>query len=84
MEKVTRDNIEQHLFDFELELMGKTRVNLVDAYRWKFEFTMTRAQYMEFHGYAIKLIMKTLRISKNKALVAFERYWKEFGVRIKN
>lgn len=84
MAKVTRENIEDSIFSYMLETMGKTSLELVDAYNWRFEFTMTREQYIEFKKHCVELIMKTLRVSKNKALVAFERFWQQYGVRIKN
>ena len=83
MEKITRENIETHLFDYMLEVIGKTRIEILDAYNWRAEFTISRVKYTEFYEYSIKLIMKTLHISKNKAIVAFERFWKQYGVRLK-
>lgn len=84
MHKVRRENIGEHLFDHQLQMIGKTRIDIVDNDRWRFNFTMTRAQYMEFHKYAISMMMKTFRCTKRKALGTFEWYWQQFGVRICN
>lgn len=84
MEKVKRENIGEHLFDFELKMIGKTRMDIVDQDRWFFNFTMTRGQYIEFRKYAVSLMMKTFRCTKPKALNIFEWYWSCFGVRIKD
>jgi len=83
MEKVTRDNIEDHLFNRMLEVIGKTKVQLIDTYKYRFDFTMTREQYIDYQKYCIKLIMKILRVSKTKATVAFERFWIDYGIRLK-
>lgn len=84
MEKIRRENIGEHLFDYQLKMIGKTRVNVIDDDRWHIHFTMTREQYGQFKRYAVSLMMKTFRCNKNKALNIFEWYWQQFGVRIKN
>jgi len=84
MKKVRRENIGEHLFDHQLQMIGKTRVNVLDDDHWHTHFTMTRGQYIEFRNYAISLIMKTFRCNKNKAIANFEWYWSCFGVRIKD
>ena len=84
MEKVKRENIGEHLFDYQLQMIGKTRMDVVDDDRWYFHFTITRAQYGGFKGYAVPLMMKTFRCPKRKALEIFEWYWQQFGLRIKN
>ena len=84
MKKIKRENIGEHLFDHQLAMIGKTRVDLVDDDKWHFHFTMTRAQYIEFRDYAISLMMKTFRCNKNKAISNFEWYWQQFRVRIRN
>lgn len=84
MEKVKRENIGEHLFDYQLKMIGKIRMNVVDDDKWYSHFTMTRNQYIEFRKYAVSLMMKTFRCNKNKALSIFEWYWQQFGVKIKN
>ena len=84
MTKITRENIGAHLFDRQLEMIGKTRVDVIDAYRWRLSFSMTRKQYIDFHTYAVKLMMKTFRCPKSKALGIFEWYWAQFGMKIKS
>lgn len=84
MEKVKRENIGQHLFEYQLKMIGKDLTSLIDDDRWSFHFTMTRGQYIEFRKYAVSLMMKTFRCTKPKALNIFEWYWQQFGVRIRN
>ena len=84
MEKVKRENIGTHLAKYQFNMIGKDyeKVFLNDD-RWKFNCTMTRKQYMEFHRYAISLIMKTFRCKKSKAISNFEWYGSQFGIRLK-
>lgn len=84
MEKIKRDNIGEHLFDYQLKMIGKTRIDVLDDDKWYFHFTMTREQYVKFRKYAISLMMKTFRKSKSNCICIFEWYWEQFGVRIKN
>lgn len=81
--KITRSNIGDHLFDKQLEMVGKTRVDIIDDDRWRFNITMTRDQYWEFRAYAIKLLMKTFRVTKPKATKNFEWFIEMFGLRLK-
>jgi len=82
--KVNRTNIAEHLFDYQLEIIGKTRINVVDDDRWHHHFSITRTQYSEFSSYAIKLMMKTFRCNKTKAIANFEWYWSQFSVKIRD
>ena len=83
MKKVRREDIGKHLFDYQLQMIGKTRIEVLDDDKWYFHFTMTRGQYIEFRKYAVSLMMKTFRCNKNKAIGIFEWYWTQFGVRLK-
>ena len=82
--KIRRENIADHLFINQLEIMGKTKLEVLDTDRWKFLFTITRIQYTDFRDYAISLIMKIFRCNKNKAIGIFNWYWEQFGVKIRN
>lgn len=85
MEKVKRENIGTHLAKYQFNMIGKDYEKVfLDDDKWRFNCTMTRKQYMEFHKYAVSLIMKTFRCKKPKAVSNFEWYWEMFGVRIKN
>jgi hypothetical protein len=84
-EKVTRLNIADHLFTYQLSLIGKKKVDIIDMDpRWQSTTSMTRVQYLAFEKYAVSLMMKVFRIPKSKAKVNFEWYWAQFGIRIKN
>ncbi len=82
--KITRENIGDHLFDYQLEMLGKTRIDIVDRDTWRFDFTMTQEQLIDFTSYAIPLLQKTFKFNRRKALDTFEWFRMQFGVRIKN
>lgn len=82
--KITRENITESLIDSMLALIGKTRVEMVEAFNYKFDFTMTRAQYEAFYRYSIFVLQKTFHFNKRKAISNFDWWWKNFGIRIKN
>lgn len=81
--KITRSNIGEHLFDYQLSMVGKTRMNTLDDDRWRFNITMTREQHIQFKKYAVSLMMKTFRIPKPKATKNFEWFNGMFGLRLK-
>ena len=71
--KITRDNITNHLVEYQLKMVGKTLLDTLDDDMWYFNFTMTQDEHEEFRKYAIKLIRKT-----------FNWFNLQFGLRIKN
>lgn len=83
MEKITRMNVGEHLLDYQLKMIGKTRVDILADDRWYFNWTMTRAQLVEFKQYAIPLLQKTFKFNRMKAEKTFEWFRTTFGVRIK-
>ena len=82
--RITRENVADHLFDYQLEMIGKTRIDILDNDRWRFDFTMTQEQLVDFTSYAIPLLQKTFRYNRRKALDTFEWFRMQFGIRIKN
>ena len=81
--KITRSSIGEHLFDYQLQMVGKTRMNIIDDDRWRFNITMTREQREQFKKYAVPLLMKTFRINRTKAVYNYEWFIQMFGVRLK-
>ncbi len=82
--KIKRENLGPHLFDKQLDMIGKKRTDIVDSYMWRFDFTMSSEQLDEFTKYSIALIKKTLRVNKKKATEIFTWFLTNFGVRIKD
>ena len=82
MEKVKREAIGEFLFDKQLKIIGATRLSIIDQDQWRSKFPIKREEYSAFRDYAIKLMMKTFRCNKNKAIDTFNWYWLQFGVKI--
>jgi hypothetical protein len=82
--KITRENITSHLLEYQLNMIGKDLTCLIDDDMWRYNNIFKGSQYLEFKGYAVKLMMKTFRFTKNKANETFDWYWQRFGIRIKN
>jgi len=81
--KINRENISRHLIEKELEMVGKSMVDTVDDDKWYFNITMTRAQYIEFRRYSIKLIKKVFRCNTTRATDTFIWFYRAFGLRVK-
>ena len=82
--KITRDNITNHLVEYQLAMVGKTLLDTLDDDMWYFNFTMTQAEHEEFRKYAIKLIRKTFRCNRLNGEKTFDWFNLQFGLRIKN
>ena len=81
---VNRINIAYHLLDYQLELIGKKRVDMLDVEDWRKEWSLTRNQYDIFRDYSIKTLKKVFKYRKQKALDTFEWFYNHFGLKIKN
>ena len=79
---VTRNNIHDVLFDKQLEIIGKTRLDYLDDDKWWWNWTMTEEQYIEYEKWAIPLLMKVFHYKRGKARSTFHWFYKTFGVRI--
>lgn len=80
---VNRHNIAYHLLDYQLELIGKKRVDMLDVEDYRKEWSLTRNQYDIFRDYAIKTLKKVFKYRKQKAIDTFEWFYNEFGLKIK-
>lgn len=81
---VTRDNIGIHLFDYMLELIGKTREDVVNTENWRRKWFLTRNQYDILRDYSIKECKKVFKYRREKAEATFEWFYGKFGLKIKN
>ena len=82
--KVTRENIERHLLEYQLSLVGKTIMDTLDDDQWYFNITITREKFAEFEKYAIKLIKKVFRCNTSRAKKTFDWFNLNLGLRIKD
>ncbi len=84
LNKVNRENIGSHFFDVLLELIGKTRVNVIDTEDWRKSWSISRNNYDILRDSCIKEAKKTFKCNRTKAETIFEWFWKQFGLKIKN
>jgi len=84
LKKIKRETVGEHLFDKQLEIIGATRISVVDFDNWRVRFPIKRDEYDAFRKYSIKLMMKTFRCNKTKAIANFEWYWSQFSVKIRD
>lgn len=85
IEKIAnRENLEEKLFEFECYLVGKkpSEITIGNDF-WKEDNTISKEVYKQFKGFAILLIRKILHINKSKAELAFDKFYKQFGLRIR-
>jgi len=84
MAKITRNTVAEHLMDYQLRMLGKSRIDLIEDDRFLFNNTMTQEQLLEFKKYAIPLLQKVFHFRREKAELVFQSFRDLFGVRIKN
>ena len=84
MAKITRNTVAEHLMDYQLRMLGKSRIDLIEDDRFLFNNTMTQEQLLEFKKYAIPLLQKVFHFRREKAELVFHSFRDLFGVRIKN
>lgn len=82
MEKITRENISEHLVRYQLEMVGKTWEDAQTDQWWFSNITMTQDQFDEFMKYALPLVKKVFRCNKAKAQRTMDWFNLQFGLRI--
>jgi len=82
--KVNRTNISEHLVEYQLNMVGKTMLDVEGDEEWYTNNTMTQEQHEEFKRYAIPLIKKIFKCNKSRAEQTFGWFDLQFGLRIKN
>jgi hypothetical protein len=84
MKSVNRENIAEHLIDYQLEMIGKSIQEAYMTKEWYNKWTMTQEQHDVFKAYALPLIKKVFKCNKSRAENTFSWWDLQFGVRIKN
>jgi hypothetical protein len=81
---INRRNIQDHLVEYQLNMIGKTTDDIKDDEEWYYNNTMTEKQHELFKAYAIPLLKKVFKFNKAKAEQTFEWFNLAYGLRIKN
>jgi hypothetical protein len=84
MAKINRENIADHLLDYQLGMVGKSMQEAYMTKEWYSKWTMTQEQHDAFKAYAIPLLKKVFKCNKSRADDTFNWFDLEFGLRIKN
>lgn len=82
--KITRENITQHLIEYQLNMIGKTTNEAKKDENWYHNWTFTQQQCELFRAYAIPLIKKTFRCNSKKATETFDFFNLQYGLRLKD
>jgi hypothetical protein len=82
MEKITRENITDHLVKYQLEMVGRTWEDALADKQWMYNITMTQSQFDKFMEYAIPLMKKVFRCNKTRAQRTLDWFNLNFGLRI--
>jgi len=83
MKKIKRENIEEHLMEYQLNLLELTMLDACFNHKWREEWTLTKEQANKFKTYSIPLIKKTLKCSKTNAQIALDRFIETYGLKVK-
>jgi len=84
MAKINRENIAEHLVDYQLEMVGKSMQEAHMTREWYSKWTMTTEQHDAFKAYAIPLLKKVFKCNKSRAEDTFNWFDLKFGLRIKD
>jgi hypothetical protein len=71
-EKITRENVAMHLVEYQLRMVEKSLINMVDDDQWRFNITLTAIQSEQFKQYAITVLKKTFKCNKSIAISIFD------------
>jgi hypothetical protein len=84
MAKINRENIAEHLVDYQLEMVGKSMQEAHMTKEWYSKWTMTTEQHEAFKAYALPLLKKVFKCNKSRAESTFNWFDLKFGLRIKD
>jgi len=81
---INRTNINDHLIEYQLNMVGKTIEDAKKDEMWFHNFTMTSQQHEMFKSYAIPLLRKVFKFNKGRAEQTFQWFDLGYGLRIKD
>ncbi len=77
---ITRENVAEHLLEYQLNILGKTMSDTDKDEGWKSNWRMTKKQKEMFKSYSVGILKKVFRFNTSKALSTYEFFNKEFGL----
>ena len=82
MSKINRTNVGDHLIDYQLEMVGRTRAEAYKTPEWFRKWTMTTAQFEQWKAYSIPLLKKVHKCNRKVAEANFDYINGNWGLRI--
>lgn len=83
-DKPRRETMIPHLLEYQFKQIGKTMVDTVKEDKWYYNWTVTSEQRRDFHHYAVPMIKKIFRCNTSKALITYEWFIDNFGLKVKD
>ncbi len=80
--KVTRENLAEHLVIYQLSLIGRTMKDAEKDREWSYKWTIPESKYKEYRKYALNTIQKVLKCSPRKSKGIFGALQFCFGLNI--
>jgi uncharacterized iron-regulated protein len=84
VKKITRENIANHLLEYQFELIGKSLKEAEENENWLKDWDMSQEQYEQFKTYAVPLLKKIFKCNTNRAKATFEWFDLQYGLKIKS
>lgn len=82
--KVNRQNLSEHLLEYQFEMIGKTVQEAIADKEWLQKWSFTQEQHDKFKAYSIPLIKKIFKCRKERAQKTFDWFDLQFGLPVKN
>lgn len=79
---INRENVSEHLTEYQFNIIGKTMANTLSNLSWKEEWKMTKKQKEMFKSYAFGILKKVFKYNGSKALETYDFFEKKFGLLI--
>lgn len=79
---INRENVSEHLAEYQFNIIGKTMANTLSNLSWKEEWKMTKKQKEMFKSYAFGILKKVFKYNGSKALETYDFFEKKFGLLI--
>ena len=82
MANINRENIAEHLLDYQLSMIDRSMYEALTNPKWKQEWSLTAEQYAQYERYAIPLLKKVFKFNTTKAKQTL-KFLDNFGLKIK-
>jgi hypothetical protein len=77
---INRENVSEHLLEYQFNIIGKTMANTLSDTSWKKEWKMTKKQKEMFKSYAFGILKKVFKYNGSKANETYIFFEEKFGL----